>query len=63
MDSSDINHLINIESESYQVLFGKNVLLGDYEKANFYFSKFSEQEQEEYKTYPIYKLFQECVSP
>lgn len=62
LSGQDINYLTELKSESYQVLFGKNVLLGNHEKASFYFSKFSVQEKEEYKTYPIYKLFQECAS-
>lgn len=61
-DDSDIRFLQNMQSDHPHILFGKNVLLGEYEDALSYFSQFPENEQAAYKKYPIYKLFQECAS-
>ena len=61
-DDADISFLENMQSDHPHILFGKNVLLGRYKDANSYFSQLPEHEQAAYKAYPIYKLFQECVS-
>ena len=53
----DIKLLNNIKGNDEHVLFGKSVLLEDRESAKLHFARLSADEQEQYKKYPIYKLF------
>ena len=45
-----------------QALFGKFVLLGDREKADYYFHKMSLEEQKQYRDYPIFTLYEQLIS-
>ena len=44
-----------------QTLFGKSVLLGNREKATYYFKKMSSEEQEQYSEYPIFTLYEQLT--
>lgn len=61
LDSRDIESLKDINSNSDAVLFGKYVLLGDKEKAGHYYQLFSDEMKEQFKKYPIYKLYSELT--
>lgn len=57
LHDTDIILLNSIKSNDEHILFGKSVLLEDRENAKLHFAKFPVDVQEQYKKYPIYKLF------
>lgn len=57
LNDEDIKCLTDINSEDILTLFGKYVLLGDKIAADSYFEQFAISIQNEYKEYPIYKLY------
>ena len=57
IEQTDIDTLNSLDSTDYRVLFGKYVLQGLKKEANEQFSRFSEEEKERYKTYPIFKYY------
>lgn len=62
LDNNDIETITNITSTDHRVMFGKSVLLGDLNGANDALSHFSEATVDEYRNYPIYKLYEELKS-
>ena len=59
---SEQNELAAITLEDPESQFGKSVLLGDKEAADKQFALMPPEMQEQYRTYPIYKLYQELQS-
>lgn len=57
LDKKDIDKLNSIKSVDYHVLFGKYVLQGMKKEANEQFKRFSEEEKEKYKAYPIFMYY------
>ena len=58
LDKDDYAILESIQTDDPQVLFGKNVLFGNREEASRCFNMMSAEDQEKYKTYPIFNLYQ-----
>ena len=58
LDKDDYAILERIQIDDPQVLFGKNVLFGNREEASRCFNMMSAEDQEKYKTYPIFNLYQ-----
>ena len=59
---TEIDIIESITLEDVESQFGKSVLLGDKESADKQFALMSPEMQEQYRTYPIYKLYQELQS-
>lgn len=59
LNENDIALLNGIEDSDVQVGFGKNILLGEKEKASEIFNQFTDEQREFYKNTPIYKLYSE----
>lgn len=57
-ERSELETMTNATTEA---LFGKAVLLGDREKATYYFKKMSSEEQERYSEYPIFTLYEQLT--
>ena len=57
LDSNDMEVIQALEVDDVQLEFGKEVLLGEKEKAQVTFEKFPAEGQEQYKKFPIYTLF------
>lgn len=53
----DIIALQQIEDDSISIQFGKSVLLGDKQMAEKCFALFTEEMKEQFRSYPIYRLF------
>lgn len=57
----ELSELEAMTNATTQALFGKAVLLGDREKAAYYFKKMSSEEQEQYSEYPIFTLYEQLT--
>ena len=53
----DLSIISRIDSGELHILFGKYVLLGNKQQAKKYFDKFTIEEKERYKQFPIYELY------
>ena len=55
------SELETMTNDTTPALFGKAVLLGDKEKAAYYFKKMSPEEKEQYSEYPIFTLYEQLT--
>lgn len=58
----DENNLKSIVSSDYVILFGKYVLLDNYEKSNEYFNRITANEKEIIMESPIYNLYKKMIN-
>lgn len=61
LSSEDIESLRNMRSDDLQTEYGINVLLGDRDKAKWYFEQIDAEIQSFLAEYPIFTLYQELI--